>query len=520
MSKLSGILKKYSLLWFIFTLLIVSFYYNYHHILTLRPVGIHQWRNTISASYAQNYYHEGDFFHPRTHGLLAEEGSSDVAVSEFPIMYYFIAQLYKLFGFNETIYRLVNVLIGFAGLIFLYLFCRKRIGNNLLSFVIPLFVFTSPIYVFYTNNFITDATALSLALIGLYYLGEYYHEQNSKYIRWFLFWLVMAGLFKTPSLLIYFAVLAILIIQHVFKRLEMLPNRHLKRNYLWFLLSFVIMAAWYAYAKIYTDAHGGGVSAVEIRPFWIIGNKTIGLTLEAMKMRFLNGNYHQPVFLIVSLLLTVLNIIFFRRYNRFYSLLMLFTFIGGISFTVLFFRSMRHHDYYQINNLMIIALIYISLGFYIKNNKPNWFRTYWFNGILAAGTLFLVIECKQFIDKRYSDYHHYSSNKNVHRYGHIRGYLDSLGISRYDTVYVTPDRSLGINLYLMDQKGYTDVMVPKGDINKRIEYVGEKSADYVIIGDTSEVNIDRINPDLAQKIGEKNGVFVFKLNRINKLNPW
>lgn len=515
MSNILGFTRKYSLLLFVFTLLIISFYYNYHNILTMRPVGIHQWRNTISAAYAQNYYHEGDFFHPRTHGLLAEEGTSDVAVSEFPVMYFVIAQLYKLFGFNEAIYRLVNVLIGFAGLFFLYLFCRKNLGNHLLSFVIPLFVFTSPVYVFYTNNFITDATALSLALIGLYYLGQYYHKQDPENFGWFLFWLAMAGLFKTPSLLIYFAVLAILVIQHIFKRLEMLPNRHLQRNYVWFLLSFIIIAAWYTYAKIYTDAHGGGVSAVEIRPFWIISNKTIALTLEAMKMRFLNGNYHQPVFLVITLLLIVLNIIFIRRYNRFYSLLLLFTFFGGISFTVLFFRSMRHHDYYQINNLMIVVLAFISLGFFIKKNKHHWFKSYWFNGILVAGTVFLIVECKKFIDVRYSDYHHYASSKNIYRYGNIRGYLDSLSISRYDTVYVTPDHSLGINLYLMDQKGYTDVMVPKGDIKKKIEYVKEKSANYVIVGDTSEVNIDLITPELARKIGEKNGVFIFELHHDN-----
>ncbi len=58
------------------------------------------------------------FFHSRTHNLQANDYTSDITITEFPALYYAIGMLYRVFGYHEFIYKLINILIGFTGLYF------------------------------------------------------------------------------------------------------------------------------------------------------------------------------------------------------------------------------------------------------------------------------------------------------------------------------------------------------------------------------------------------------------------
>ena len=77
------------------------------------PRGVHQWRQTDCASIALNYFQDSPgFFHPQEHNLTGENGAT---VSEFPVLYYLDAQLYRLFGPHELIMRLVNLCSWWQG---------------------------------------------------------------------------------------------------------------------------------------------------------------------------------------------------------------------------------------------------------------------------------------------------------------------------------------------------------------------------------------------------------------------
>ena len=110
---------KYSGLIFIIILLILSFTYNFQNILTLRPQGIHQWRQCDCLSITFNYFQDGNpFLKPAMHNL-ADDGTGQTA-SDFPGLYYFVAQLWKVFGFHEYIFRIVTLLLSFLGLFALF----------------------------------------------------------------------------------------------------------------------------------------------------------------------------------------------------------------------------------------------------------------------------------------------------------------------------------------------------------------------------------------------------------------
>ncbi len=502
---------------FVLTFFICFFVYGYNKILFYRPVGVHQWRNSISAAFALNYYHHGEFFKSRTNALSADDSTSDITVVEFPIVYYFVSVLYKIFGPHEFIFRLINVLIAYLGLFYLFKTALLVVKDKLYALSIPIFVFTSPIYVFYTNNFIPDATCLSVAFVGVYFFFRFFYQRNKK--DWFLsmFFLLLAGLIKTPSLIFFFSVGAIGIVDFIFK------NRKTQRkatfpSFQIFIITFIavvlILVTWYTYARIYSDIHGGSVSAVEIRPIWILHSGNIRYIWLKMIERFRGGEYHSPIFLYMTFLMIIMNIIFIKKYFRLFNLFTFLLLFGAISFSLAFFRSMYHHDYYQIGNLIVIPFVYLNLFNMLRHKYPGIFASSKTKIILIACMILLINDCRINMNHRYS-LEHYSiraSNEKLIMFGDLEPYLRQLGIKRTDTVYCTPDRSINISLYLCDQKGYTDFGLSQFNFSERIEHMKDRGLQYIIIGDTSSLaDITYNKIDLGNKIGQFGNTQIFKV---------
>ena len=103
---------KYSKWIFTFSFLIFSIVYNYQDILFKSPQSIHLWRQCDCLSITMNYYQDNNpFFKPSIHNL-GRDGTGKT-VSDFPLIYFSVAELWKVFGYHEFIYRLVVVLFFF-----------------------------------------------------------------------------------------------------------------------------------------------------------------------------------------------------------------------------------------------------------------------------------------------------------------------------------------------------------------------------------------------------------------------
>ena len=98
-----------SYLLFILAMLALSIFYNYHEILFLRPQAIHQWRQADCLSFTSNYSHGNSFLQPSVHNL-GDDGSRNTA-SAFPLIYYLVGQLWKIFGPWEFMYRLLVIIL-------------------------------------------------------------------------------------------------------------------------------------------------------------------------------------------------------------------------------------------------------------------------------------------------------------------------------------------------------------------------------------------------------------------------
>jgi 4-amino-4-deoxy-L-arabinose transferase-like glycosyltransferase len=424
--------------------------------------------------------------------------------------------LYKVFGYHEYIYKLVNILIGFTGLLFLFRLGLRTFQNTLYALILPLIIFSSPIYVYYTNNFIPDASSLSIVFIAFYYFYRFYEEGRHRDILKSLILFGLAGLLKTPAFLLFFAIIGVFVLERVFN-ISIKKDTYIFINWiktsLMFLIVMLVAFAWYAYAKIYTDHHGGIVSLVEIRPIWRLSNETINVTWKAMVSRFHEGHYHYKYLIVFMALLFINNLVFWKKYNRLISWLTVLCFFGGISFTLLFFRSMRNHDYYQMNNLILFVLLILNFILFLKINLPRIYHSWITKSLFIIILFMLVFKCRNFVDRNYYSgwYMDYALETYNNRYGNITPYLRSLGIDRYDKVYVTPDPSINISLYLMDQKGFTDFFMTKTPFQEKIDYFRNYGLQYVLIGDLEAIGVAPEETGLS-KIGEYNDVGIYRVD--------
>ena len=90
--------------WFsglVFSLLFAGlcWYFNYNDTFFQSPQSVHIWRQTNSLSMTQMYYqYNVPFFQPEIQSQVCDQGTSGKTVGEFPIIYYAMAKVWKIFG--------------------------------------------------------------------------------------------------------------------------------------------------------------------------------------------------------------------------------------------------------------------------------------------------------------------------------------------------------------------------------------------------------------------------------------
>ncbi|MDA3894182.1 MAG: glycosyltransferase family 39 protein, partial [Salinivirgaceae bacterium] len=306
--------------------------------------------------------HNPDILEPEFGSFVGEKNESQVLQLEFPILYYAVSILYRLFGYHEFLYRLLNIIIGLLGLYALFKTSVLFLKDKLHSWTIPIYLFTSIIFVFYISNFIPDATALAVALMGFYQFVKFIFNDKLKYFIFSILFFTIAGLLKVQSLLLFFSILGLYFLEVIFKirlhkdkKLFSKPLKYLPI----FLFCLISVIGYYLYAKWYSDTHQSFTSIRLSRSgIWNYDRETIAEIWDLFYRRFKNAYFHSPKFIYLVGLIIIHNIIFIKKYNRVLNIISYLTFFQGfIVFNLVFFFSIGRCDYYQINNLIFIILL-------------------------------------------------------------------------------------------------------------------------------------------------------------------
>src|ERR1700740_1225362 len=356
--------NKYTSLLFIIILLAVSFFYKYQEIVFKKPQSIHKWRQSDCASIALNYYQDGmHFFHPETNNLTSDGGTTGkCCTSEVPILYYSVACFYKVFGHHDYIYRILNILIFFSGLFFLYKLLYYVLKDIFWSISITLLFFTSPVLVFYGNNFLTNSSALAFSIIAWYFFIRFLFESKQKWFYVAILCFFIAAAFKITALFSIIAITGIYILE-IFNLGKFNEGAKLfkqpKRFIIPILSVFTLIGAWVIYANAYNKQHGCSYFSTTIFPIWSLDKGEIREIAIHIKDMWLDQYFHKSVLLVI--ICSFIFIIFsFKKNCKFLIYCIIFIFIEEIIYVLFEFWTFSDHDYYTIEMYILPILILVS----------------------------------------------------------------------------------------------------------------------------------------------------------------
>lgn len=469
--KKSTYLKNFYHILFLVVLVVVSFYYNYHEYLFYRPQSIHAWRQADCASLALNYYQgEMNFFHPEVHNLTSDNGTTGYcATSEVPVLYYVSAALYHVFGYNESIIRIINTLIFFLGLFYLFRLLLYLIKDHYWSIVLSLFFFASPVLVYYGNNYLTNVSAFSFSLVGWFYFFKFIHDGKKKLLLGSMLFFLLAGAFKVTAFFSLFAIIGYLVL--VKTKLIYTKNPLLNKNS-WIiiipaLVVIFMVGAWVYYANKYNKCHDCYYFSTTIFPIWTLDGESISRIITHIYKRWMNDYFHFSAHLLflTSLIFVLANA---RKAAKFRATTLLLLVLQAVVYILLQFWTFRDHDYYTINLNIIPVFIVLTAFGVLKEHYPTIFQSLVIKIIIGMLLLFNIYHARKTVTTRYennaNDYYH--TREAIYT---ITPYLREKGIFPSDKVIYVPDGS-HVSLYLMNQTGWTQYTDKRFNKDEPITY--------------------------------------------------
>lgn len=475
-----------------------------------------------------------DFLSPAVY-FAGNDGTGKTA-SEFPIIYYIVALFWKIFGKHEIIFRLLNLSIVYTGLFFLFRFIEEKLKDSFWAIVLALFVFTSPILVYYSNGFIMDPLGLSFAFIAWYFFGKFYESGENKQLYFSLLFFLIGGLLKVSSTISYFAILGVFFIEMLGVRFKngttIFQNKKLQ------IIPFIFVAIglyfWYSFAARYNEEHASGVFLVGILPIWDYSAADIEHRITVFKGAMTLHQFYNIETLYLLLALFVLQLVFFKKSDSFLLFVTLLLFFAVIAFLLLWFGAVTEgHDYYLTNLLVFIAFALISLFALVQKSYPAVFiserlKTYVL--LILAYNIYLTssktaIRYFNTPERNYPTC--YTDNdvkllhwvkSNFHMYPEklreVEPYLRSLGIKPDDKVISLPDFSFDITLYFMNQVGWTQASAPKPLNEDWFFQKIKQGAKYLIVSDPSIYQQSALTNFTKLKIGSYKTIDVYDLRRV------
>jgi hypothetical protein len=503
---------------FIFWLLLFSVVYDYPSILLKRPQSVHHWRQSDCASLALNYYQTGmHFFQPQTHNLTSDNNTTGYcATSEIPVGYYFIAILYKVFGYHDFIFRLVNTLIFLLGLFYLFKIFYLFSGSTFWSTTIALFFFTSPVLVYYGNNFLTDSSALAFSFIAWYFFLRFYMDKRQKLFYLSMFFFLLAGTYKITALISLVVIVCVFIADTTRILKFNNGNKIFTKpvlNAIPFLLIFIIIGSWVYFAKNYNSFHGSGYFSTGIFPLWDLDTIKIQMVVKNIRELWLNQYFHVYSLYFFAIAFFVA-LVFIKKADRFLMVSNLLLFLGVSIYAILWFWTFKDHDYYTINLYILLVFILLNFVWLFKNYFPKTLSSSLLKILFFCFLLFNMNHARKQMKERYNGWWtEYPAYKDYHV---IIPYLRSIGIAPLDTVVCLPDAS-HFTLYLMNQRGWTECLGNNSDSSSIASSINH-GAKYLIINGDDAIKRDYLQSFLNIQIGQFNNIKIFKLKKSDPTN--
>ncbi len=446
-----------------------------------------------------------NFFEPRVLSLNSIDGK---AVGEFPILYYLTAIFYKIFGEHEFFLRLITISIVTAGLLYLYKLLLKVLDDTVYALSFTLLFASSTVLLYYTNNFLPDASAFGFTLIGWYFFFMFFETRNK--LKPFVISLVLftlASLIKvTYGLNLSAALLSLIIFEIACK--QKITLKKLYPYLLLFLVAFLIISGWYYYVLKYNEINNVESFLMRHTPIWSLNETQISDVWDYIYYYWSNKYYYEST-LDVFIIIIIAGLFFIKKSNKIILTFAITTTLGSIIYFALFFAQFRDHDYYFITLIPAIIFLVISSFISIRNTFPKVIKNIFFKIAIVILMLLSMNYAHKKLTERYLKYDEFANIGKL--LDGANEYLISIGIDDDKKVIVINDVTPNGSLYFLNRRGWTIADTSVAKLKNISEYI-EDGASYLFITNSSYLQNNTIENLDKDEVGEYNGIVIYSLN--------
>lgn len=472
------------------------------------PQSVHTWRQTNGLSMTQMYYqYDVPFFEPEIHNQFSEDGLSGKTAGEFPIIYYFMAQVWKVTGKSEWSFRLFHLLILYAGLFLLFLTVKRATGNLVAGGFTSLLVYTSPMVIFYGPNFLPDVPSLALVFMAWYFLYQFTLGRKYHFLWFSAISFTLAISLKITASLSFIAIGAWAVAELflVKKKFRVLNFR--LSHFLPFVLGLVLASAWYLYVERYTSRFGGSFSHHGIWPAWNMTSEQFHRIIDSLDKIYFREFFWPPL-QYATLAVWLFMLFNIRKIHPFLGYMLLIMPLGLMGILILWFQVLEGHDYYMITQIQVLVIVWAAFFYHLKDRR-------FMNHPVALVVMVLLLAILAGNGRhrhmaRYEGWMNEGYTMHMEALTEIEPMFRQWGIHPDDKVISIPDFSVNASLYYMGRRGYTDFAsdFSREEIfRKRIE----QGARYLVINDTTML-ANPVAGSFAQHfLGEYRNVRVYDL---------
>jgi 4-amino-4-deoxy-L-arabinose transferase-like glycosyltransferase len=450
-------------------------------------------------SFVANYFNYGNgFFEPQVFNLTSVDGK---AACEFPILYYITAQLYTIFGEQEFILRLITITIVSLGFFSLFKLLILILDDILYALIFSFLFLSSTVLLYYTNNFLPDASALGFTLLAWYYF-YLFKKRNKKYLFISFLFFTLGSLLKATYFINPIAAVSTIIVLDLLAKNKLIDI--FKSNFrllLIFFISTALLLSWNLFAIHYNAINKDFYFLVSTRPLWDIDRQSIMEVWDYISNYWYSKYYYQSTihFFVIAF---ILGIVFIKKANKTFLVPGIIMLIGSIFYILLFYAQFKDHDYYFITLIPTIIILVVNAFITIRNKFPKLLNNYIAKILLLGLAVLSINYASSKLEERYS-----ITNNEFAEIGVVlsdtRNSLDSLGISKHAKVIVFTDKTPNGGLYFLNRKGWNVSDTTAAGINK--------ISDYKNLGAEFLVNTTRINFSYA-KLYENSKLSIYKID--------
>jgi len=512
MKTVTRFFKRYNLIIIVILIVVQGYYYNLDELLFIRPQSLHIMRQTDCLSMTQNYYEKNiSLWEPEIQNHFLDDGLSGKSAAEFPLIYYLVGQLWKIFGKSEGLFRIINLSILVLGLLTLFEVTKKYTGNVFLAGFLSLLLFTSPMLVFYSMNFMPNGPAFGLVLLAWYFIFRY-SKSDSLYILWIATILFsLAILIKIAAAISFIALAGWLFYENIFIKKE---NRRISLKMVYIIqIAIVVISsfAWYIYVDHYNEIYGGSFSYHGIWPVWEMDRALFEKVIDHVKVIFFK-DYFLNIIQYITVVMWIILLFSFKKMNSFQRFFLIILPVGMAMYLALWFQVLEAHDYYLINMLIVLVYVWVMFFYHFKDKK-----------VMAHPVLYLILvglliyssqHCKTQLDERHRGWMNDWYMTKLEALTELEPIFIQHGIKKEDKVISIPDGSVCATLYYMERNGYTDFAsdFSKDEIfRKRIN----QGAKYLIINDPEILNREVLQPYIKDEMVVYKNVHIYDLRNID-----